>query len=292
MRIVLGFAFVFTTAACDGPMPPAPDAAAADTALDADVAQVSDVADVVVPADVSATADVADSSCVGGPTPGEKCGPTGWECHMDASNWQSCASFMCAECIGFAGDPSQTVGDCTCTCSEGAVLCKSATDTSCHQHDHISALDAIHIEVTASQCQFTLAQAAAGITIGYDVVIDKDLTGVTPVAQTGCGKPGPSGLIVFEMLGADPNSYCICDAGHCLPYAGTPAALKSGTFSQTFTWDGKSWGGPSDTGTPEGPAFPVGTYPLIISAKGTYTAADGSVTPFEAQTEVDVTLVP
>ncbi len=288
MRRMVAVTLAALASACGGSTPADSDTAAVDSQPDVDTVAFGDVAG---PADVSASAEVS-GSCVGGPTPGETCGPTGWECHMNDSNWQACTGFMCSECIGFAGTPSQTVGDCTCTCASGAVLCKSAKDTSCHMHDHVAAADAIHIEVTAAKCQFTLAEAAAGITIGYDIVIDHDVVGITPQTQTGCGQPGPSGLIVFEKLGVDPTSYCLCESGHCAPYVGKPGVLSKGTFGQTFTWDGKAWNGPSDTGTPEGAAFPVGTYTLVLSAKGTQTAANGSATPFEAKTSVDVTLVP
>jgi hypothetical protein len=48
-----------------------------------------------------------------------------------------------------------------------------------------------------------------------------------------------------------------------------PTTLPAGLTRATFRWDGRSWEGPSDTGNPEGPAFPAGSYNLRISAVGT-----------------------
>jgi hypothetical protein len=49
--------------------------------------------------------------------------------------------------------------------------------------------------------------------------------------------------------------------------------------------------GPSDTGNPEGAAFPAGAYALSISSVGMH-GADGSMTPFTVMGTLPITLVP
>jgi len=144
-----------------------------------------------------------------------------------------------------------------------------------------SSLDGVSVEFTAPiTCQFTMAQAAAGIAIPYDIVVAHDVSGVVPVPQDegDCGQPGPSQLIVFEHLGAGSNSYCLCDVGLCPMTAAAPVTLKAGRYPSVFQWGGQVWNGPSDTGNPKGPAFPPGRYPLSIGAKGALPSGSWSVT--------------
>jgi hypothetical protein len=128
-------------------------------------------------------------------------------------------------------------------------------------------------------CEFTIAQAQAGISIPYDVVIASDVTGVVPEPQDGgkCGQPASSGLILFERLGGGGQSYCLCDTGLCLPTTPPPTTLHAGTYASAFSWDGKNWGGPSDTGNPQVAPFPPGDYTLTVSATGTRGGASFAV---------------
>jgi hypothetical protein len=120
-------------------------------------------------------------------------------------------------------------------------------------------------------CTFTVAQALAGIAIPYDVVVTNDVAGVilTPQNAGGCGLPGNSGLIVFEQLAGNGQSYCLCDTGLCGPASLPPVTLRAGSYAGAFSWDGKNWNGPSDTGNPKGAPFPPGTYTLTVRATGT-----------------------
>jgi hypothetical protein len=120
-------------------------------------------------------------------------------------------------------------------------------------------------------CTFTAAQALAGIAIPYDVVVTNDVAGVilTPRDAGGCGVPGNSGLIVFEQLAGNAQSYCLCDTGLCGPSSLPPVTLHPGSYAGAFSWDGKNWNGPSDTGNPKGAPFPPGTYTLSVRATGT-----------------------
>lgn len=129
-------------------------------------------------------------------------------------------------------------------------------------------------------CTFTLAQTQAGIMIPYDVVVAADVANVVSAPQDagGCGAPGQSGLILFEQLGGGGQSYCVCDTGLCAPGSRPPVTVHAGTYGGSFSWTGRNWGGPSDTGNPMGAVFPAGSYALTVSARGIQGAASFAVT--------------
>src|SRR5262249_45250678 len=154
-------------------------------------------------------------------------------------------------------------------------------------------LPGAHIAIDASRCVFTLAEARAGITVAYEIVIDAAIPNVVPRAQDagGCGAPDASGLIPFESFEGNGQHYCICDEGLCRPPTGTAVTISAGHYGHGFTWDGTNWTGPSDTGNPKGAAFPAGTYALRVSAVGTWSA-DGAMVPFTVVGTLPITLVP
>ncbi len=156
-----------------------------------------------------------------------------------------------------------------------------------------SDLPGVHIEIDPSRCVFSLAQAHAGIAIGYDVIVDANVPGVVPRSQDAgnCGAADGSGLIPFESVAGAGQHYCVCDTGLCPPPTGAPVTLPAGRYHHTFMWDGTNWSGPSDTGNPEGPPFPAGTYTLTVSAVGT-TPADGSASSFTVAGTLAITLTP
>jgi len=161
------------------------------------------------------------------------------------------------------------------------------------QLEEVSDLPGVHIHVKAENCVFTLAQARAGISIPYEIVVDHDLE-VVPKAPPGsyCYQPGPSGLLVGAILKGSGNQYCLCDQG--LPYAtfcSQPSAVRAGVYSATFDWDGVNWFGPSDTVNPKGAPFPPGTYRLDITAKGLRAEADAGNAPFTVSASFAVVLV-
>jgi hypothetical protein len=137
------------------------------------------------------------------------------------------------------------------------------------------------------RCVYTLAEAAAGISIGYELVIAQDIPDVVPQAQATCVLPGASGLYVLELVTGNGQNYCLCDNGLCVAPPSDPTTLRAGTYAATFLWDGMNWYGPSDTGNPKGPPFPAGSYVLEVSAQGTRAGAG-----FEVQDSLPLTLVP
>jgi hypothetical protein len=152
-----------------------------------------------------------------------------------------------------------------------------------------SSLAGVSIVPTTGQWTYTLAEAKAGLVLRYEVVVGAPVADVIPQPADlgGCGQPGASGLILSQYLSGNGQSYCVCDTGLCAPPSNTAVVLQPGMYPDQFMWDGRNWMGPSDTGNPEGPPFPAGTYQLRISAKGQH---GGSA--FEVAAVCDLTLVP
>lgn len=143
----------------------------------------------------------------------------------------------------------------------------------------VSDLDGVCFALPAPSVTFTLAEAAAGVTIPWAIVVDNPAVRVvTPIPQDagGCGVPGPSGLIPFVSVGGGGQGWCLCDVGLC-PATRTPVPLVDGVHREVFAWGGRNWTGPSDFGNPEGAPFPPGTYTLEIRAAATVDDAPVSV---------------
>ena len=145
-----------------------------------------------------------------------------------------------------------------------------------------STLPGVRLQFPDDKCSYTQAVLAAGIVMKYELVIDADVTGVhpTPADAGRCGMPdAASGLIVGFKLEGQGQQFCRCDVGPCPGGTFTTTARK-GTYAGGIAWDGRNWGGPSDTNNPKGPPFPPGTYTLTVSAGGTREVAGGAPQSF------------
>jgi hypothetical protein len=156
-----------------------------------------------------------------------------------------------------------------------------------------SDLPGASIHILRDDCTFTRAQARAGISIPYQVVIEQSMD-VVPAPSPGsyCYQPTESGLLILEMLQGSNQRYCLCDRG--LPYPSVcqmTTTLHPGTYPAAFTWDGVNWSGPSDTQNPKGAAFPAGVYRLDITAKGLRDATDAGSSAFTVSASFSVNLV-
>jgi hypothetical protein len=178
--------------------------------------------------------------------------------------------------------------------------------------EETSTLPHVRFVMRSSQCTFTLEEAASGIAIAYDLVVDEDVpgfvTGLYPYP------PDAARLQITAQLKGGDQSYCYCDRG--LPYPLCPDAdggvyhpgpnadggnwleqpcepftIPAGIYHQTFTWSGRNWSGPSDTADPMGNAFPPGEYELEIRTNaGTLPGVDGSALAARARFRVHLIL--
>jgi hypothetical protein len=152
--------------------------------------------------------------------------------------------------------------------------------------------DSISIQLPRDEYEFTLGEVAKGVRIEYRIVVRRDLDGVIPKAQDmgGAAGPGPSGLYPFEEITGNGQSYSLRDLGRGWD-DDRPRLIEKGTHVLSFDWDGKNWGGPSDTDNPKGPPFPPGTYTLRVRLAGQLQTPDGR-RPYEISRSASIRLVP
>lgn len=132
-------------------------------------------------------------------------------------------------------------------------------------------LKGVTIDLSGNSCVYSMADVAAGISLHYRIVVEQELHDVVsrPLDAGQCDDLGPSGLRTLEKIHGNDQTYCICDSGLCMePQEGV--TLVPGEYSDTFSWDGRNWNGPSDTEAPKGAAFPPGQYTLVVRAEGRY----------------------
>jgi hypothetical protein len=137
--------------------------------------------------------------------------------------------------------------------------------------------DLIKIEFPAKGYEFTTAEAAKGIKISYRIVVSEDVPKLTPLPHgpSFATPPGPSGLFPLERIAGNGQVYCLLDFGLGAPPEGVVRTLKRGKYLHSFSWDGRNWLGPSDTGQAKGKPFPAGTYTLTVTLHGSHETAAG-----------------
>jgi hypothetical protein len=137
--------------------------------------------------------------------------------------------------------------------------------------------DAIRIQFPPKGYEFTTAEAAKGIKIGYHLVVSEDVPKLTPLPHgpSHATPPGPSGLYPLERIAGNGQVYCLQDFGLGAPPKGVARTVKRGKYLHAFTWDGRNWLGPSDTGQAKGKPFPPGTYTLTVTLHGFHETAAG-----------------
>ena len=182
--------------------------------------------------------------------------------------------------VGAAGCSSGSSTDATSTPTpplSAPVACVATVTTT---------LPGITARVKNTRCDFTLAQAAAGITIDYEIVVAANLPALYIQSITG---QTATALSLFSSLKGNGQRYCLCDTG---PGPSTIKQLDvpAGAYAGAFAWDGTNWGGPSDTGEKKGPAFPAGVYTLSLHGKGAHAKPVAPATNLETDYEIDVTI--
>ncbi len=161
-----------------------------------------------------------------------------------------------------------------------------------------SDLPGVSVEFPDDRCSFSAAEAAAGLTIGYTVVVANTLVGVspTPLDAGHCNQPDPAfGLTPLAKLSAQDQQYCQCDVGGCFqdPANDPVTNVTAGRYDRSMAWTGKNWFGPSDTNNQMGAAFPPGTYTFNVTAKGTWLPTGATArTPFTVSADRTLTITP
>jgi len=149
----------------------------------------------------------------------------------------------------------------------------------------------VTIRFPVEEYRFTLAEAAAGVPLNYEIDVAKDFTGAVTPLDTGSGmRAGASGLAPFYRIYGNGQSYSLFDMGLGPPpdYASHP--ISEGRYPAEFTWDGRNWSGPSDTQLPMGPPFPPGEYTLEVRVAGCVDLPEGRRT-YDLRNHVPVILV-
>jgi hypothetical protein len=151
-------------------------------------------------------------------------------------------------------------------------------------------LENISIHFNQSTASFTLAQAQAGVHIGYTIAISEDVDTIYSIDMASCNSPDSTGLIPFEVLHGNGQAYCLCDNGFC-PYKpeGDLSSLNHGIYPRSFAWHGRNWQGRSDTNNPLGEPFPAGAYMLNVCVKGR-SLVNGSYQEFLVSDSIPVIL--
>lgn len=150
-----------------------------------------------------------------------------------------------------------------------------------------STLAGVHFDLCGNRCEYSVAEAAAGIAFVYETIVDRGVSGVSQeLSLTRCDPMDPSGLDVHLSVGGGDEGYCMCDCG--LGMGGTlDVDLAPGTYPNQLDWDGNNWSGPSDYMRPEGAPFPPGSYRFTAHAEG---SAPGG--PFAIDGVLSFELVP
>jgi len=154
-----------------------------------------------------------------------------------------------------------------------------------------STLPGVRIEISEGPCALSVAEARAGVRVAYRVVVEEDVSSVTSRQLASCQQPGPAGLLLRARIHGGDQLYCLCDLGKCFPEDHT-TDLLAGDWTETFTWCGHNWFGPSDFDNPVGAPFPPGTYGFELHGTGTYVDGDGEAREFEITAGYEFELTP
>jgi hypothetical protein len=155
------------------------------------------------------------------------------------------------------------------------------------------------LDLSKTPCVFSIAKAGGKFPLPYSIVV-KD---ATPLWNTdpNAGQCPPQNVfggvatfVTVDGIGdGTPQEWCLCDVGKCAPPKDiTYSDTTPGTYSHDFLWDGKNFGGPSDTGQQPGPAFPPGVYTFKVKSQGLFKHGDGTEDAYTATATLQIQLNP
>lgn len=143
----------------------------------------------------------------------------------------------------------------------------------CSVDDVTGTLPGVSVSISSSSCLYRVGEPAQ---FTYRVTTTAAVPAIDIPDSSSCAcdhrTAEISSWLAWSIGGtsASGNSqqYCLCDTGCCAPQASTTITPVVGTFANTLEWSGRVWGGPSDTGNPEGAFFQVGTYGVTVRFSG------------------------
>ena len=151
------------------------------------------------------------------------------------------------------------------------------------------------LDLSKTPCTFSIKAAKGVFDLGYKLTVLTSEKLSTGGNMGGC-PPQPSsihgGIATFEQLDGGGQKWCMCDTGLCAPIEPPFTASTVGSYDVAFTWDGKNFQGPSDTGNKPGPAFPPGSYVFSVTVAGKHQKADGTTETFSGVAKLPITLTP
>lgn len=147
-----------------------------------------------------------------------------------------------------------------------------------------SDLPGVSISLDSDKWSYTLAEAAAGITISIKVIMDNDVVGVLTQAPGACVEHQELAFAVETVITSHDGSriYREHDPSKC-PKDGSEkfVTIPAGVSRDKLKWSGRNWGGSGDEGEP----FPPGMYivrSVITGAKSNISSLDNLV-PFKVE---------
>jgi hypothetical protein len=161
------------------------------------------------------------------------------------------------------------------------------TFPACSVLDVTGTIPGVSISIQSSRCVYHVGEQAE---FTYEVTTDGTVPAIDIAAGSGCGscsKPSedPLSFVSYQIGGAapggEPQSYCLCDVGCCLPDEAATVQPKATTVSATIEWSGRNWSGPSDTNNPQGDFFLPGSYGVNVTFNGREQGSVKATLPIE-----------
>ncbi len=161
---------------------------------------------------------------------------------------------------------------------------------------YTGAIPGATLDLSNTPCTFSISAAKGVFNLPYIVKISGSETLSMDGLWGGCQVAATNvhgGIATAESIGDGASQkWCMCDVGLCAPTTSPFVATTVGAYPVAFSWDGKNWNGPSDTGNQPGAAFAPGMYTFTVSLTGKRQAADGATQPFAASASLPIKLTP
>ena len=167
------------------------------------------------------------------------------------------------------------LGGCSGAIAETSPYVQTLPNGPCAVEGVTGSVPGVTLAIRGASC---VVPRGSGATFTYEVTTDGTVPAITVLGSGGgCGpchgfSTDPGSFLFARIEGVSPGgeqqSYCICDVGCCPPTQDATIVLSATTSSASYTWSGRNWAGPSDTGNPEGEFFVQGVYAVDVTFSG------------------------